>query len=171
MLKLMGIAGIVMSMGLLGMSKTKSLKFRIQLLEDYYEMVLNLKGQIGYFKEPLPDIFEKLSQNNSSKAYLFLKALITEIKENASYSSNFWAKNLIRIYGDTVLTEEDIEIMSYVGEFVGQTDYNNHLQHFAYIEDKLLQQITSSKNLYVSKAPMYNKIGFFIGAIIGMIFI
>ena len=170
MLKLIGITGIVISCGLFGISRTNILKNRINILEDYYEMIINLKTQISYFKEPLPDLADKLSKNNSSKAYLVLKRVSTDIYENDCYSSDFWAKNLKNIY-NTAITDSDLEIMSYVGEFIGQTDYINHLQHFEYVENKLMKQINIAKEMYIQKGPMYNKIGFFVGAIIGVMFI
>ena len=171
MLKLTGIIGLILSLGLFGISKTTNLKTRISLLEDYYEMVLTLKGQINYFKEPLPDMFKKICQNSDSKAYLFIKELGDEIEQKGCYSSDFWSKKLIYIYKNNVLTKEDIEIMSYLGEFIGQTDYDNQLQHFMYMENKLKKQIENATYSYKSKGPMYNKIGFFIGAIIGIIII
>ena len=64
-----------------------------------------------------------------------------------------------------------MQIMSYLGDFLGQTDYENHLQHFSYIEKKLQDQIHQAKYSYRAKSPMYNKIGFFIGGIIGILLI
>ena len=171
MLKLLGITGLVISCGLYGILRTNNLKSRISTLEDYYEMIINLKTQIGYFKEPLPDLLDKLSKNSSSNAYIFLKALSIDINKKGCYSANFWAKNLKEIYSNTVITDSDLEIMSYVGEFIGQTDYINHLQHFEYVENKLMKQINIAKEIHIQKGPMYNKIGFFIGAIIGIMFI
>lgn len=171
MLKISGIIGLVVSFGLLGISKTTNFKIRIELLEDYYEMIMILKTQINYFKEPLPELFKKVSKSGNSKAFRLLEVLGSEIEEKNGNTADFWAKKVTCIYQDTVLTQEDIEILSYPGEFIGQTDFNNHLQHFSYVEEKLKKQIEMAKSLYESKGPMYNKIGFFIGAIIGIIFI
>ena len=59
MLRLAGLLGIVIALGLLGIMKSQQLGARVKLLEDFLQMVLELKGQISYFKEPLPAIFEK----------------------------------------------------------------------------------------------------------------
>ncbi len=171
MVRLIGITGIVISCGLLGIAKTTNLKTRIEMLEDYYELIIHLKSQIGYFKEPLPELLDKLSENGNSKGFLFLKALVDEIKEKGSYSADFWARNIDLIYKDSPITKDDIEIMSYAGEFIGQTDYINHLQHFSYLEEKIQNQIATAKYMYMKKGPMYNKIGFFLGALIGILLI
>ena len=59
MLKFVGLIGIVLSLGLVGIMKYEQLKTRVNLLEDFLQMILELKGQIGYFKEPLPLIFAR----------------------------------------------------------------------------------------------------------------
>lgn len=171
MLKIIGIIGLVISCGLFGISRSTNMKIRIELLEEYYEMIMQLKGQINYFKEPLPELFTKLAQNDTSKAYMFLKALCDEIDEKGLYKRDLWAKKLKCVYQDTVLTNEDIEIMTYLGDFIGQTDYYNQIQHFSYIEENLKAQIEKAKSNYKDKGPLYNKIGFFLGAIIGILLI
>lgn len=171
MLKLLGIIGLVISCGLFGISRSTNLKLRIELLEDYYQMVLTLKSQINYFKEPLPDILSKTEKNGESKAFSFIKEIGSEMTKKSCHSVNFWQESLNSFYEDTVLTEDDIKIMSYLGEFIGQTDYANHMHHFAYLEGNLLKQIRQVNDLYLQKSPMYNRIGFFIGALIGILLI
>lgn len=170
-LKIIGILGLISSFGLIGISKSVLLKKRIELLEEYYQMIMELKGQINYFKEPLPNIFHKIAKNNNSHADRFLIELGCDMNEKNSYTSDFWLHKLNSVYGSTTLTKDDLSTMSYLGDFLGQTDYNNHLQHFLYIEGKLQNQITQAKENYNSKSPLYNKIGFFIGGIIGILLI
>ena len=62
MLKLIGLLGLVIACGLSGIMKAGDLKKRVALLEDYLQMIIELKGQINYFREPLPDIFDKLKK-------------------------------------------------------------------------------------------------------------
>ena len=48
MLRLAGLLGIVIALGLLGIMKSQQLGARVKLLEDFLQMVLELKGQISY---------------------------------------------------------------------------------------------------------------------------
>ena len=52
--------------------KSQQLGARVKLLEDFLQIVLELKGQISYFKEPLPAIFEKVKKKSDSKAFMLL---------------------------------------------------------------------------------------------------
>ena len=171
MFKLLGITGLVISCGLMGMTQKIKLNKRIELLEDYYQMVMNIKGNINYFKEPLTDIFTKLSKNCHSKAYLLLMEIDSDISNKRLEIGNIWAKNVSYTYNKCPVTQKDKEIMSYMGSFIGKTDYINQLQHFEYLEANLKKQIEQAKEELKSKGPMYNKIGYFIGAIIGIILI
>lgn len=69
------------------------------------------------------------------------------------------------IYKSEPVTADDMEIMKYPGEFIGQTDFENHIYHFTYLEEKLKKQIIEAQENYKKKGPMYSKIGFFLGSI------
>lgn len=165
MFKLIGLLGITLCCGLAGMMKTAELKRRSVLLEDYLRMVIELKGQINYFREPLPDIFDKLKKNGDSKAFRLLWGISGEIGDKGSEIVNLWPLQVEEVYRGEPLTDEDLEIFKYIGEFVGQTDFENHIYHFSYLEDKLKKQIKDARENFRRKGPMYSKIGFFLGAI------
>ena len=170
-LKLLGLIGIFITFGLIGIYKTNTLKQRISLLKDYYKMVLVLKTQINYFKDPLPDIFNNIAKNNDSKAFDLLDEIRHNIDEKGDNLAILWIIKVEEIYKRTPITKEDIDVISYLGNFIGQTDYLNQIQHFEYIERQLNLQINEAIDNYNQKGPMYNKLGFFIGAIIAILLI
>lgn len=165
MLKLAGLLGLVIACGLSGIMKAGELKRRVALLEDYLQMIIELKGQINYFREPLPDIFHKLNKNDCSAAYELLEGLGDEIGEKGGEIVKIWPERVSEIYKGAPMTAEDMEIMKYPGEFIGQTDFENHIYHFTYLEDRLKKQIREARDSYEKKGPMYRKIGFFLGSI------
>ncbi len=171
MIKTLGLIGIVISSGLIGIYKSSRLKLRIDLLDDYYKMILCLKSQMNYFKEPLPDMFSKISQSDDSKAFYMIKGVSDRIDEKVDDIGVLWANMANQCYENCPLTNSDMEIIEYIGKFLGQTDYQNQMQHFEYVEEKLKAQLKDAYYQYNHKSPMFNKIGFFIGSIIAIIFI
>lgn len=171
MLRLIGLIGIVISMGLVGIMKGDQLKTRVKLLEDFLQMILELKGQISYFKEPLPVIFGKVDKKGDSKAFRLLSCVESELKEKDAEIGEIWPEKVKENYKGLPLTKDDLYTFNYLGTFIGQTDYDNHLFHFSYLEERLAGQIDDSKASLKTKAPMYRKIGFFIGAILAILFI
>lgn len=171
MFKIIGLVGFVLASGLAGMMKASELQERIRLLEDFYKMILEMKGQINYFREPLIDIFHKTEQKQGSKAFQFLGLCRSGLEEKNGEINHIWKENIEEVYKKTSLTKEDKETFCYVGNFIGQTDYENQLQQFQYIEKRLLAQLEEARKNYGVKGPMYRRIGFFAGGIVAIVFL
>ena len=165
MLRLIGVGGLVLACGLMGIMKARQLKLRLSLLEDFLQMTLALKGQISYFKEPLPEVFKKVDKRADSRACELLAGLGDVMEQKDAQIARFWPQKVAEIYKDMPLSAADREIFNYLGSFIGQTDYENHLMHFAYMEQRLAAQIEEARKELKSKAPMMRKLGFFLGAI------
>ena len=85
--------------------------------------------------------------------------------------SQIWAQEATRIYKNTPLTDEDMELIRYPGCFLGQTDWQNQQASFEYLEQRLSEQIKQAGQAYAAKGPLYRKIGFFAGGLIAIIFL
>lgn len=165
MFKAAGLIGIVIASGMIGILKSKDLKRRVNLLEDYLQMIIELKGQINYFREPLPDIFCKLKKTGDSKAFSILNELRIQLIQKGGEIVKIWPQKVESIYEKEPITSDDMEIFKYPAEFIGQTDFENHIHHFSYLEERLKKQIKEAQGELKKKGPMYGKIGFFLGAI------
>ena len=75
MLKAAGLLGIVLSLGMLGILKSQELKQRIALLQDFWQMMLQLKSEINYLQEPLQSVLRQRPGNAESKAMQLLLAV------------------------------------------------------------------------------------------------
>lgn len=171
MFRLAGLLGIVLSLGLLGILKAQQLKTRVTLLEDFLQAMLGLKGRISYFKEPLPLVFGKVNGKSGSKASELLSEAGKLIAGQEAEIAEIWSACIDDVYKGTPLTENDVKALKYAGSFIGQTDCDNHLFHFGYLEEKLAEQIEEGRSELREKGPMYRKIGFFLGAILAILFI
>lgn len=171
MLKVIGLMGIVISSGLIGIMKACMLKERVNLLEDFLQMIMDIKSQINYFREPLPHIFAKIPKKENSTAYCLLKEVETCLKEKTAEIPKIWPLKAQETYKNTPVTQDDMSVINYISTFLGQTDYENHIVHFDYLQRKLTVQIEEAQRISVTKGTMYRKIGFFIGAIIAILFI
>ena len=171
MFKLAGLLGLVVCCGLLGLAKARRLRTRIFLLEDFLKVTLEIKGQINYFREPLPDIFRKLGKNGDSAGLSLLAAVFDDLEAKDGDIVEIWPQKVDERYAGTALTPKDVELFKYPGQFLGQTDFVNHLWHFEYLETHLRQQIEEARRDYDKKGPLYSHLGFFLGAIGAIIFI
>lgn len=173
MFKVIGLMGLVISAGILGIMKTLSLKERVSLLEEYLSLVLQIKSQISYFKEPLTTIFSRLNFDDTScsKASSLFKNVEIKLKSTDEDIREIWEEEIDSAYGRSHLTEVDIKVLKLPGGYIGQTDFKNQQSQFSYTEDRLKEQIGEAKEDYRVKGKLYNRIGFFIGGIIAIILI
>lgn len=171
MIKMAAITVIVLGAGLLGVTRASQLKKRIILLEGFLCMILELKGQINYFREPLMNINIHMREKADSEAFILLERVCHDLREKEAQISKIWAQKTKEIYNSSALEEEDIKLFCYAGTFIGQTDFENQLARFQHLERRLGEQINSAKENYNRKGPLYRKIGFLAGGITAIIFI
>ena len=171
MAKILIIVGFVAACGFMGTLKAGELKERITLLEDFRMMIIYMKGKINYFRQPLTTMAEKESQNEHSRAFNLLGETGTALGQKNDDMSQIWAREATRIYKNTPLTAEDMELIRYPGCFLGQTDWQNQQASFEYLEQRLSEQIKQAGQAYAAKGPLYRKIGFFAGGLIAIIFL
>lgn len=171
MFKLIGLLGITLALGLVGVMKAHELKLRQELLEEYMKLLLALKSRINYFREPLSKGFLGDGENEARKAFLMANDIFCELDEKKCGIEEIWAKKVEESYRNTPLTAKDRECMAYVGSFIGQTDYENQLYSFDYTEQLLTAQIKEAGDVYAAKAPLYRRLGFFVGGLISVILI
>ena len=161
MLKFAGIVGLVAALGLIGILKAEELKSRVK---DLF-----LKSKINYLREPLTYAYSTGNSGSGNRADLLLHEVFVEIDEKQGEIEEIWAQKANEIYKTSRLTKADMNYIRYPGKFIGQTDYENHLYQFEYIQSSLENQIKEADEELKRKGPLYRKLGFFAGALIGII--
>ena len=169
MIKMAGLLGLILSAGLLGILQAEKLTRRIRLLEDFQKMVLDLKGQMNYFRIPLVEIFMQTAEKGATEAFRLLAVSGTDLREKRGEMGQIWAQNVNFIYRNTPLTGRDREVLSQLGTFIGQTDFENQKIKFSWLENLLQQQLEEARHTSRQKGPMYRRIGFFGGILAALI--
>ncbi len=169
MLKAAGIIGLTLSLGFLGILKAQRLKVRIEILEEFMKMCLLLKSKINYLREPLTYIFSTEPLREENRAFSLLRDSFAEAEQKDAEISQIWFQKAEETYQSSELTAKDIESIKYLGTFIGQTDYENQLYQFEYLESMLKNQIGDAYDEWKRKGPLYRKLGFFAGALIGIV--
>lgn len=166
MFKILGLMSLFFASGMIGIYKGMGLRDRIVLLEDYKKMILALRSRINYYREPLPLAFQRLSKTADSRAFKVLNSCIDELNKKDGEISQIWAEKVKESYEKTTLKQEDIKTLQFAGQFLGQTDFENQLQQFQYLDEKLDEILLDAKSDYKSRGTLYSKTGFFIGTIL-----
>lgn len=171
MLKLAGLLGLTISLGLVGVLKAGELKRRQELLEEYMKMLLLLKSRMNYLREPLAGGIMAADENEKRKAFLMVSDVFCELEESGSEIDKIWSEKADFYYRNTPLKPKDIECIKYPSSFLGQTDYENQCYQFEYTERLLAEQTAEAGEEYRVKAPLYRRLGFFAGGLLSVILI
>jgi len=169
LIKIAGLAGMILSSTLLGMLKAEQLKERIRLLEDFAQMMLELKSRMNYFRQPLLQIFDCGRKTAPTAAFRLAEESMCQLREKQGEIGQIWAQKVEEIYGSTPLTPKDRAILAEPGTFIGQTDLENQDMKFSWVEKQLHLQLAEARNIYGQKGPMYRRLGLFAGVLAALI--
>ena len=169
MLKAAGLVGLVVSLGLYGVLKSRELKQRIILQREFWQMMLQIKSEIEYLQEPLQSVLRQKKGGIENRDCQLLFAVQQKLAEEQTDLQSAWEQSVKTVYAGTPLTAQDIEVFCYPGTFLGQTDCENQQKQFEYLQSRLQLQIQEAEETYRTKGPLARRIGFFAGGLIAVI--
>lgn len=182
MINLFKFTGIILSFvtcTLVGFYQASQIKRRRELLVEFQELMQHISTEMGYFKEPLPIIFQQIQQRqasmhqNSPTAILLRQCclpsdLTTQHVQNHDNFCSLWKGAIEETYKDEPLNVDDILIMTKCGSFLGQSDFESQKGHFALLQGELEKQIREAEENIKTKGSLYSKAGISVGAVIAI---
>lgn len=171
MIKLTGILLAVIGASRAGFLKASEIRRRRELLMDFRELILHISTEISYFKEPLPQIFERLTEGDNRESHILLRQCLLSYRQEHLTIAEIWNHAIDLTYERTPLTGEDISVMKKCGEFLGQSDFRGQQEHFQLFNVQLDRQIHAAEESIRTKGRLYGKIGVAAGLAIAVIFI
>ncbi|MEG1469035.1 MAG: stage III sporulation protein AB [Anaerovoracaceae bacterium] len=171
MVKIVSLIFIIVGCAAFGFTKASQIRERLFLLEEFSEMLIKLSTEISYFKEPLPQLFKRFSDEQNNRSSSILKYCYRQYEEENIPLLASWNEGIIMAYKGTLVTDDDIHIMEKVGQFIGQSNWERQEEHFKLVSIQLNRQIESARQMISTKGNMYKKMGISIGVVIAVIFI
>ena len=169
MFKLIGIVLAFSSCTAIGFIKAWEVKERKHLLLDFKDMINHISTEISYFKEPLPQIFSRLSSGDDRESKLVLRSCLAAYQSKGLNMKEIWKDAVREIYGNTSLTDEDVSVMEKCGDFLGQSDFKGQQGHFALLHQQIDRQIAEAEEHIKTKGRMYGKMGISTGLVIAIV--
>ncbi len=106
----------------LGFLKGQRLRTRIRMLERMARLLLHMERELEFGREPLPQIFQKLSEKNDGRLKLFLKKVSKEMTTGNGEFRDIFSKNIQQCLEGGELTGEDIKRLYAFGNELGYPD-------------------------------------------------
>ena len=144
-----------------GIIKSSGYRLRAAELVHFRDMLLSLSREIAYRKDPVALSLARIKNQMSGLAAEFIEFVtsgdISDFKMN-------WELAADKVYGDGILTEQDIEILKEAGTELGASGIMQQQSMIEMITAKLDIQIQKADEEYRTKGRMYKALGGFCGA-------
>lgn len=130
------LAGAVFVMGAAGyfaVSMNQTLEKRNLELRKLYSILIQLKSEIQYMSNTLPESFQKLSSHTKEPFSSWLNRITVKMeqKEETSFRE-IWKEELDYLYEGSALEREDIEPLQELSDKLGSMDVTAQLKAIDY---------------------------------------
>ena len=131
---------------LIGKFLSKRYVYRLEELEEVQNSLNIFKSKIKFTYEPIPEIFEEISQNTSKNIGLIL--LKAKQKMNEETANIAWEEALDEVVKEnkTNLKNEDINILKNLSKLLGQTDVDGQVSQIEITQNFLETQIKEARS-------------------------
>ena len=171
MFKLISMALILSSCTIIGFYKTFEIKHRKEILIEFQELMLKISTEMGYFREPLPILFERLITDENTHANILLRQCCIGYHQNIKSFDSLWGDALAFTYRNEPLNDDNLQIMYRCGKFLGQSDFHSQKAHFELFQQQISKEIQKAEEEIKTKAGLYCKAGLSVGAVLAIVII
>lgn len=156
---------ILVSSTLIGRFLSKKYVYRLDELEDIKNALNILKTKIKFTYEPIPEIFEEISENvNKNVGNIFTLAKKKMKDETASEA---WELAVEKT--ECNLKKEDKKIIKTLSKLLGQTDAEGQISQIEITEEFLEGQIKEAEEERRKNEKLYTRLGTVLGLAIVII--
>ncbi len=150
---------IFLSSSLIGMLLSKKYSNRVNELKEFKNALNVFKTKIRYTYEPIPEIFNQISENINSNISNVFKFAAN--KMDVLTAGDAWQVALKM--EDLNLNEEDKTVIGNLGKLLGKTDLQGQLSSIEMTLDFLDQQIRKAEIQKNKNEKMYRTLGMIAG--------
>ena len=140
---------------------------RVNDLKNIRNILNILETKIKFTYEPLPQIFEEISnefKGEVSRIFQIAKEKMVELSAGEAW--HFAIEN-----SNTNMNEEDLNILNGLEKLLGKTDIDGQLSEINLIKEFIDIQIKKAEEEQIKNAKLYKNLGIMIGMIIVIILI
>lgn len=156
---------ILVSSSLIGKFLSKKYVYRLEELEEMKNALNLFKTKIKFTYEPLPTIFEEISQNTSKNISSIFKLAKEKMKNE---TANIALEKAIE-QSNTNLKKEDKQVLKNLSKLLGQTDLEGQTSQIELTQTFLDTQIKQATEEKHKNERLYSRLGTIIGLTIVII--
>lgn len=152
---------------IIGKSLSKKYSYRLEELEEIKNSLNILKTKIKFTYEPLPEIFEEISNNTNYNISQIFKIAKNKMKNNSANIA--WEQSVNESVNN--LNQEDKKALLTLSKLLGQTDIKGQISQIELTQTFLNKQISQAIEEKKKNEKLYSKLGTTVGLMIVIILI
>ncbi len=156
---------ILVSSTLIGKFLSKKYVYRLDELEDIKNALNILKTKIKFTYEPIPEVFEEISENVDKNVGNIFTLAKEKMKDETA--SNAWELAVDKT--ECNLKKEDKKIIKNLSKLLGQTDVEGQISQIEITEEFLEGQIKEAEEEKRKNEKLYTRLGTVLGLTIVII--
>jgi len=171
LLKIIGAIFVIAACSGLGFVKALDLQKRIIALQDIKRMLVHLRGEISYARNPFMEAFDSMRHKESGALNKFCKYMSEQldIADGKTFCEK-WSCAIDKYLLKIGLAGEDIGMLKKMGEQLGYLDYNMQLATIDLEMEQLENKIGILREDIIQKKKVYQCVGVFFGLMLTIIF-
>lgn len=162
--KLAGVFFVLCASGYFAVNVNQTLENRNTELRRLYSLLLQLKSEIQYMGNTLPECFEKLSLGAPAPFKNWMQKLADRLKEKTDMVfGEIWQEELTGLYEDSSLDLEDMELLRELADKLGSIDRTVQLKAIDYVLLQTERNRTALENELKQKKKVVMTLSLFCG--------
>lgn len=162
--KIIGGLLVVTGSACLGISINRGLELRTIELRKLYSILLQLKSEMQYMGNTLPECFSRLSEGASPPFLEWLIGLSERLeREEGSIFYNVWLEELEKLAKASCLQMEDIELLKELADKLGCADISAQLKAIDYVLLHIEESRTKLEGELKDKKKVVASLSLFVG--------
>ena len=150
---------------LIGKFLSKKYVYRLEELDDIKNALNILKTKIKFTYEPIPEIFEEISNNVNKNVGRIFSLAKEEMRDKIA--SEAWENAVEKV--ECNLKREDKKVIKTLSKLLGQTDVEGQISQIEITEEFLEEQIKEAKEEKIKNEKLYTRLGTVVGLTIVII--
>lgn len=170
--KFLGCASVLAGCAATGILWCNDMNGRKRMLEEFYQMLLKMQGDIRYLSEPLYNVLANLKRDCPKEYTQFFEGVLLgmNLQKECSFVS-LWNENVDANLKPTYLKTEDLVLFKDLGRMLGSYDKKLQTQVLTMFEKRFEQQIQGIAAQMDSKKRLYTGLWMLGGIFIVVLFI
>lgn len=159
----------IVSAGGLGFLKGQRMRKRIRMLEKLARMLDHMARELEFGREPLPQIFGKLSRKNAGQLQLFLQAVSKELAVEDVSMGDIFSRNIRRYMEGGDLSGDDLKRLYGFGSELGYPDRQLQIHTVEIYRQEISALVEELKKQYPQSCRLFRTLGMTAGILLAVL--